>query len=345
MKDHMAAINLVFKALTAEEGGVIKDMSEIQAVGHRVLHGGEKLYESTMVTDDVEATIKKHTPLGPLHNPANLAGIRACRQIMPHVPQVAVFDTGFHHTMPEKAFMYALPYEYYTDHMVRRYGFHGTSHRYVSAEAARYLGRTGDPDFKVVTCHLGNGSSFAAVKGGVCIDTSMGLTPLEGIPMGTRCGSIDPAIIEYVMGVENLDIHEMLTVLNKKSGVLGISGIGSDFRDLWIAAEEGNNRAKLALDMFCYSGGKYIASYAAAMNGMDAIVFTAGIGENDWDVRSGMCEYLTFLGVRINLEKNKVKARSILDVTGEGSTVKVLVIPTNEELVIARDTRDIVAAN
>jgi acetate kinase len=341
MPTHVNAIQLVFKALTAEKGGVIKSMSEINAVGHRVLHGGEKFSESVLVTPEVEAAIEENIPLGPLHNPANLMGIRACKEIMPGVPQVAVFDTAFHQTMPPKAFIYALPYEYYTKHHVRRYGFHGTSHRFVSARAAQILGRENDPNFRIVTCHLGNGSSFAAVKGGKCMDTSMGITPLEGIPMGTRSGDIDPAILEYVMDKEKLDIKEMTNILNKKSGMLGISGISSDFRDLETAANEGNERAQLALDIFTYDGGKLIASYIAALGGVDAIVFTAGVGENDGVTRARMCENLGFMGIKIDAEKNKQRGKE-LDITGEGGTVKVLVIPTNEELMIARDTQEIV---
>ncbi len=341
MPTHVNAIQLVFKALTAEKGGVIKSMSEINAVGHRVLHGGEKFSESVLVTPEVEAAIEENIPLGPLHNPANLMGIRACKEIMPGVPQVAVFDTAFHQTMPPKAFIYALPYDYYTKHHVRRYGFHGTSHRFVSARAAQILGRENDPNFRIVTCHLGNGSSFAAVKGGKCMDTSMGITPLEGIPMGTRSGDIDPAILEYVMDKEKLDIKEMTNILNKKSGMLGISGISSDFRDLETAANEGNERAQLALDIFTYDGGKLIASYIAALGGVDAIVFTAGVGENDGVTRARMCENLGFMGIKIDAEKNKQRGKE-LDITGEGGTVKVLVIPTNEELMIARDTQEIV---
>ncbi len=341
MPTHVNAIQLVFKALTAEKGGVIKSMSEINAVGHRVLHGGEKFSESVLVTPEVEAAIEENIPLGPLHNPANLMGIRACKEIMPGVPQVAVFDTAFHQTMPPKAFIYALPYDYYTKYHVRRYGFHGTSHRFVSARAAQILGRENDPNFRIVTCHLGNGSSFAAVKGGKCMDTSMGITPLEGIPMGTRSGDIDPAILEYVMDKEKLDIKEMTNILNKKSGMLGISGISSDFRDLETAANEGNERAQLALDIFTYDGGKLIASYIAALGGVDAIVFTAGVGENDGVTRARMCENLGFMGIKIDAEKNKQRGKE-LDITGEGGTVKVLVIPTNEELMIARDTQEIV---
>ena len=343
MKDHSDAIALVFQALTDPEIGVVKSMSEIGAVGHRVLHGGEKFTASIIVDEAVKAGIKEVIPLGPLHNPANLSGIEACEKAMPGVPQVAVFDTAFHQTMPEKAFMYALPYEYYKDYMVRRYGFHGSSHRFISAEAAKYLGRENDPELKVVTCHLGNGSSFAAVKGGKCMDTSMGITPLEGIPMGTRSGSIDPAILEYVMGKTGMDIHEMTTVLNKKSGMLGISGKSSDFRDLEAGAEAGDERCKLAREMFTYQGSKLIASYAAAMGGVDCIVFTAGVGENDGDVRMKMVESLKFMGIEIDPAKNNVRGK-LAELSPDGAKVKVLLIPTNEELVIARDTLELVTA-
>ena len=343
MKNHGDAIQLVFRALTDPEIGVISSMSEIGAVGHRVLHGGEKFTASTLVTEPVKATIREVIPLGPLHNPANLAGIEACEQAMPGVPQVAVFDTAFHQTMPPEAYMYALPYEYYKDYMVRRYGFHGSSHRFISGEAARYLGRENDPELKVVTCHLGNGSSFAAVKGGKCMDTSMGITPLEGIPMGTRSGSLDPAVLEYIMDKTGMDIHEMTNVLNKKSGMLGVSGKSSDFRDLEAGQDEGDERCILALKMFCYQGTKLIASYAAAMGGVDCIVFTAGVGENDAPVRAAMVEPLGFMGVSIDPERNNVRGK-FTELSPEGAAVKVLLIPTNEELVIARDTQDIVKA-
>ncbi len=337
MKDHGDAIRLVFQALTDPETGVISRMEEIGAVGHRVLHGGEKFTASTIVDEAVKAGIREVIPLGPLHNPANLNGIEACEKAMPGVPQVAVFDTAFHQTMPPKAFMYALPYEYYTDYMVRRYGFHGSSHRYVSAEAARILGREGDPEFKVITCHLGNGSSFAAVKGGKCVDTSMGITPLEGIPMGTRSGSIDPAILEYLMDKTGMDIHEMTMVLNRKSGVLGISGKSSDFRDLEKGEIEGDERCTLARAMFNYQGAKLIASYAAAMGGVDCVVFTAGVGENDGAVRRDMVAPLKFMGIEIDPERNNVRSK-VAELSPEGAKVKVWMIPTDEELVIARDT-------
>ena len=342
MKDHGDAIRLVFQALTDPEIGVIAHMDEIGAVGHRVLHGGEKFTASTIVDETVKAGIREVIPLGPLHNPANLNGIEACEKAMPGVPQVAVFDTAFHQTMPPKAFMYALPYEYYTDYMVRRYGFHGSSHRYVSAEAARILGREGDPEFKVITCHLGNGSSFAAVKGGKCVDTSMGITPLEGIPMGTRSGSIDPAILEYLMDKTGMDIHEMTTVLNRKSGVFGISGKSSDFRDLEKGELEGDERCTLARAMFNYQGAKLIASYAAAMGGVDCVVFTAGVGENDGAVRRDMVAPLKFMGIEIDPERNNVRSK-VAELSPEGAKVKVWMIPTDEELVIARDTLALVS--
>lgn len=341
LKNHGDAIQLVFQALTDPEIGVIRHMDEIGAVGHRVLHGGERFTASTLVDEAVKAGIREVIPLGPLHNPANLAGIEACEKAMPGVPQVAVFDTAFHQTMPRKAFMYALPYEYYTDYMVRRYGFHGSSHRYVSGEAARYLGREGDPELKVVTCHLGNGSSFAAVKGGKCVDTSMGITPLEGIPMGTRSGSLDPAILEYVMDKTGMDIHQMTNVLNKKSGMLGVSGKSSDFRDLESGAEAGDDRCTLAREMFNYQGAKLIASYAAAMGGVDCVVFTAGVGENDGAVRADMVASLGFLGIAIDPAKNNVRGK-FAELSPDGAKVKVLLIPTDEELVIARDTLSLV---
>ena len=342
MADHGDAIRLVFRALTDPEIGVVKSMDEIGAVGHRVLHGGEKFTASIIVDEAVKAGIREVIPLGPLHNPANLKGIEACEKAMPGVPQVAVFDTAFHQTMPPKAFMYALPYEYYTDYMVRRYGFHGSSHRYVSAEAARILGREGDPEFKVITCHLGNGSSFAAVKGGKCVDTSMGITPLEGIPMGTRSGSIDPALLEYIMDKTGMDIHEMTTVLNKKSGVYGISGLSSDFRDLEKGEKEGDERCTLARAMFNYQGAKLIAGYAAAMGGVDCVVFTAGVGENDGAVRRDMVAPLKFMGIEIDPERNNVRSK-VAELSPEGAKVKVWMIPTDEELVIARDTLALVS--
>ncbi|MDR0857856.1 MAG: acetate kinase [Oscillospiraceae bacterium] len=338
MPDHTAAINAVFAALTSDKGGVLKSMADIDAVGHRVLHGADKFSESVIVTDEVEAVIEECIPLGPLHNPANLAGIRACKAIMPGVPQVAVFDTAFHQTMPDYAFTYALPYEYYEKYKLRRYGFHGSSHRYVSQRAAEILGRENDPDFKLITCHLGNGSSFAAIKGGKCIDTSMGLTPLEGIEMGTRSGSIDPAILEFIMSREKIDVSEMTNILNKKSGVLGVSGVSSDFRDLDEAADSGNLRARLALNIFDYEGRKLIAGYAAALGGVDAIVFTAGIGENSPQIREHMTDGLEFIGISVDPAKNNIRGKEA-DVSIDGGKVRVLVIPTDEELVLASDTK------
>ena len=339
MATHADAIRHLTKMLLDEEYGVIKSMSEIDAVGHRVLHGGQKFSQSVRVNDKVIEAIKECIPLGPLHNPANLMGINACEEVMPGVPQVAVFDTAFHQTMPEKAYMYAVPYEYYEKYGVRRYGFHGTSHRYVSTQVAKVLGKDAK-DLKIITCHLGNGSSLAAVMGGECVDTTMGLTPLEGMPMGTRSGVIDPAIVGFIAENENMTASEVVTMLNKKSGVLGISGVSSDFRDLEEAANNGNHRAQLALDMFTYSVKKFIGSYVAAMNGVDAIVFTAGVGENSDTVRKAICDGMDYLGIKIDDAKNSV--RGTVDITAADSKVKVLVIPTNEELVIATDTMELV---
>ena len=337
---HSEAIAAVIEKLTSPEYGVIKSMQEIDAVGHRVLHGGQKFSESVIVDEKVEEAIKECIPLGPLHNPANLMGIQACAKAMPGVPQVAVFDTAFHQTMPKSSYIYAIPYEYYEKYGVRRYGFHGTSHRYVSAEAIKALGGKAEGT-KIITCHLGNGSSLAAVKDGKCFDTSMGLTPLEGVPMGTRCGSMDPAIVEFIANTEGIDTSATLTLLNKKSGVAGVSGVSSDFRDLAKAAAEGNERAQLALDLFTYNVKKYIGAYAAAMGGVDCIVFTAGVGENSPALREIMLDGLDYMGISINKEENQ-KRGSFLDITGAGSKVKVFVIATNEELVIARDTKRLV---
>ena len=341
MATHADAIRHLTKMLLDEEYGVIKSMSEIDAVGHRVLHGGQKFSESVLVDEKVIAAIEECIPLGPLHNPANLMGIHACEEVMPGVPQVAVFDTAFHQSMPKSSYVYAIPYEYYEKYGVRRYGFHGTSHRYVSAKAIELLGGKAEGT-KIITCHLGNGSSLAAVKDGKCFDTSMGLTPLEGVPMGTRSGSMDPAIVEFIANHDNLTPSETLTMLNKKSGVLGISGVSSDFRDLDEAAAAGNDRAQLALDIFAYNVKKYIGSYVAALGGADAIVFTAGVGENSAEMRAKITEGLEYLGIEIDQEKNAV--RGTVDITGAGSKVKVFVIPTNEELVIASDTQQIVSA-
>ena len=331
---HKEAIEAVLEKLTSKEYGVVETMAEIGAVGHRVLHGGIEFTESCVVDDACEAAIKKCFPLGPLHNPANLMGIKACQAAMPGVPQVAVFDTSFGMSMTPEAYIYAIPYEYYENDSIRRYGFHGTSHRFVSARACEIMGRKGT---RVINCHLGNGSSVSASIDGKCVDTSMGLTPLEGLPMGTRSGNLDPAILQFIMNKYGYTADEMLNILNKKSGVLGISGVGSDFRDLEKAAKEGNERAQLALDKFAYEVRKYIGSYAAAMGGVDIITFTAGIGENGPDMRESICRGLEFLGVRVDHEKNQVRGKET-DISAADSTVKVYVIPTNEELMIARDT-------
>ena len=346
MANHEAAINLVIKTLTDEKLGVISSMSEIQAVGHRVLHGGEKFSGSVIVNEAVVEAIKECFDLGPLHNPHNLTGILACEKLMPGVPQVAVFDTGFHQTMPDYAYMYALPYEYYEKYKIRRYGFHGTSHRYVSARAADMLGRKDNVEgLKIVTCHLGNGSSISAVKDGKCFDTTMGLTPLEGIIMGTRCGSIDPAIIPFLMKKENLSPDEIDKIMNKKSGILGVTGgVTSDNRDIEEGAREGNERYKLIESMLCHQLTKYIGGYAAAMGGVDAVVFTGGIGENNPQYRTRVAEKLAFLGVSIDEELNaKAKRTSVeYDISTKDAKVRMLVIPTNEELMIARDTLELV---
>ena len=331
---HKEAIEAVLEKLTSKEYGVVETMAEIGAVGHRVLHGGIEFTESCVVDDACEAAIKKCFPLGPLHNPANLMGIKACQAAMPGVPQVAVFDTSFGMSMTPEAYIYAIPYEYYENDSIRRYGFHGTSHRFVSARACEIMGKKGT---RVINCHLGNGSSVSASIDGKCVDTSMGLTPLEGLPMGTRSGNLDPAILQFIMNKYGYTADEMLNILNKKSGVLGISGVGSDFRDLEKAAKEGNERAQLALDKFAYEVRKYIGSYAAAMGGVDIITFTAGIGENGPDMRESICRGLEFLGVRVDHEKNQVRGKET-DISAADSTVKVYVIPTNEELMIARDT-------
>ena len=331
---HKEAIEAVLEKLTSKEYGVVETMAEIGAVGHRVLHGGIEFTESCVVDDACEAAIKKCFPLGPLHNPANLMGIKACQAAMPGVPQVAVFDTSFGMSMTPEAYIYAIPYEYYENDSIRRYGFHGTSHRFVSARACEIMGKKGT---RVINCHLGNGSSVSASIDGKCVDTSMGLTPLEGLPMGTRSGNLDPAILQFIMNKYGYTADEMLNILNQKSGVLGISGVGSDFRDLEKAAKEGSERAQLALDKFAYEVRKYIGSYAAAMGGVDIITFTAGVGENGPDMRESICEGLGFLGVHVDHEKNQVRGKET-DISAADSTVKVYVIPTNEELMIARDT-------
>ena len=344
VKDHTEAIRLVIDAMLDPVNGVIKSMDEIDAVGHRVVHGGEKFTAPVLINDAVMETIETLTDLAPLHNPANMMGIRACREIMPNAPMVAVFDTAFHQTMPAEAYIYALPYEAYTDNMVRRYGFHGTSHNYVSKVAVEMLGKPAE-ETKIVTCHLGNGSSIAAVKGGKCIDTSMGLTPLEGVPMGTRCGDIEPAIVLYLMKKLNLNVNEMDAYLNKKSGVLGISGVSSDMRDIEAAAKQGNERAELALATLAYKVKKYIGAYVAAMDGVDAIVFTAGVGENAANIRERIISGLGYLGVVPDYELNSNCPRGQnVEISKPESSVKVFVIPTDEEMMIATQTAELVKA-
>ena len=341
MKDHKDAIRLVLEALVDENNGVIKSMDEISAVGHRVVHGGEKYKESVVINDEVKANIEECFKLAPLHNPANMIGIKACEELMPNTPMVAVFDTAFHGTMPEDAYLYALPYELYEKHGIRKYGFHGTSHKYVSQTCAEVMGRD-IKDLKIITCHLGNGASLCAVKNGVSVDTSMGFTPLEGLAMGTRCGNIDPAIVTFLMKEEGLSVDEVNDLLNKKSGVLGISGISSDFRDIEDAAfNKDDKRAKLALKIFEYKIRTTIGAYAAAMGGVDAIVFTAGVGENGPETREKCLEGLEFLGVEIDREANNVRGK-VREISKAGCKVKAFVIPTNEELVIARDTLELI---
>ncbi|MCR1919445.1 acetate kinase [Frisingicoccus caecimuris] len=336
MPDHTNAIKLVLNCLTDETNGVVKSLSEIHAVGHRVVHGGEKFASSVVVNDEVMKAIEECSNLAPLHNPANLLGISVCKELMPGVPQVAVFDTAFHQTMPPKAYLYGLPYEAYTEDKIRRYGFHGTSHSYVSKRVAEMLGKKPE-DLKTIVCHLGNGSSICAVNQGKCVDTTMGLTPLAGLLMGTRCGDIDPSILEFYAQKHNLDVYQVTDILNKKSGVLGISGVSSDFRDVEEAADAGNERCKYALDAFKYQVAKFIGGYAAAMNGVDVIVFTAGVGENSATTRQGVCDYLGYLGITIDAEANGKRGEEI-EITTADSKVKVFVVPTNEELMIARDT-------
>ena len=336
MPDHTEAIRLVLEALTNEKTGVVKSLDEIGAVGHRIVHGGEKFAASTIITDEVMKAIEECNDLAPLHNPANLIGINACKKLMPATPMVAVFDTAFHQTMPEEAYMYGLPYEYYEKYKIRRYGFHGTSHSYVSRKAAEVLGKKYE-DLKIIVCHLGNGASVSAVKNGKCVDTSMGLTPLEGLVMGTRSGDIDPAIMEFIAKKENLDIAGVMNVLNKKSGVQGISKLSSDFRDLEEGMEQGNELCAAAMEVFCYRVAKYIGAYVAALNGVDAIAFTAGIGENAPIVRTKVCEYLGYLGIALDEEQNNKRGEDLVISTPD-SKVKVCIIPTNEELAIARET-------
>lgn len=337
MPTHTEAIQFVIDALTDEQTGVVKSLEEIGAVGHRVVHGGEKFANSVVITDEVIKAIEECNDLAPLHNPANLIGIRACQKLMPGTPMVAVFDTAFHQTMPEKAYMYGLPYEYYEKYKVRRYGFHGTSHSFVSKRAAELAGKPYD-SLKTIVCHLGNGASICAVENGKSVDTSMGLTPLEGLVMGTRSGDIDPAILEFIAKKEDLDIAGLMNMLNKKSGVYGLSNyLSSDFRDLSAGAESGNKPAEIALDVFCYRVAKYVGAYAAAMNGVDVIAFTAGIGENSDVVREKVMDCLGYLGIALDKEANSKRGEEVLISTPE-SKVKVFIIPTNEELAIARET-------
>lgn len=340
MEDHKKAIELVLGALVDEKEGVIKDMSEIFAVGHRVVHGGEKYAGSVLIDEEVMKTLEECVKLAPLHNPPNIIGINACKELMPNTPMVGVFDTAFHQTMPEKAYMYSLPYELYEKHGVRRYGFHGTSHKYVSAVAADMMEKNIE-DLRIITCHLGNGASLAAIKGGKCVDTSMGFTPLAGLTMGTRSGDIDPAIPTFLMKELNISESEVDNIMNKQSGVLGISGVSSDFRDIEGAAAEGNKRAQLALEVFKYKVMQYIGSYTAVMGGVDCIVFTAGLGENGIETREEIVNELEFLGAKIDKERNDIRGEARL-ISADDSKVKIFIIPTNEELMIARDTKEIV---
>lgn len=340
MKDHSDAIGMVLDALTDKQYGVIGDMSEISAVGHRVVHGGEMFSSSVIIDEKVKDALRECTPLAPLHNPANLIGIEACEKAMPGVPMVGVFDTAFHQTMPKEVYMYGLPYEIYSDYKVRRYGFHGTSHKYVSYRTAEILGKNIE-DLKIITCHLGNGSSITAVQNGKSVATSMGFTPLAGTVMGTRCGSIDPAIVKYIADSKNISLEEVDKLMNKESGVYGISGVSSDFRDLDAAVAEGNERAKLALDMFVYSVRKYIGQYIVQMGGVDAIVFTAGVGENDGKMRKAITENLEFLGIKLDTEKNAAIKGKEAVVSCEDSAVKIVVVPTDEEMMIARDAKEL----
>ena len=336
MPTHKEAIQMVLEALTSDKTGAIKSLDEVNAIGHRIVHGGEKFASSAIITDEMIKTVEECNDLAPLHNPANLIGIRVCAELMPNVPQVGVFDTAFHQTMPAKAYLYGLPIEYYKNYKVRRYGFHGTSHSFVSKRAVEFLSLDKD-NSKVIVCHLGNGSSISAVQNGKCVDTTMGLTPLEGVVMGTRSGSIDPAIVEYIAKKENLDLAGVMNVLNKKSGLQGMSGVSSDMRDLRAAAAEGNEDAKNAIEVLCYGIAKYVGGYVAAMNGVDAIVFTAGIGENVGMIREKVCSYLGYLGVTIDAKANEAMGEEVV-ISGADSKVKVAVIPTNEELAICRDT-------
>jgi len=338
MPTHSEAIAATLEILQDAEVGVIKSVDEIDAVGHRVLHGGMEFFASCVIDDEVIAAIKKCIPLGPLHNPANLMGIEACQAVMPKTPQVAVFDTAFHMTMPPKAYRYAIPTEYYKNDSIRRYGFHGTSHKYVAKRTAELVGKT---EFKMVNCHLGNGSSMAAIKDGKCQDTTMGLSPLAGVPMGTRSGDIDACVVQFICNKYGMTADECLNMLNKKSGMLGISGVSSDFRDLEAGAKEGNEDCALARDKFAYEVAKYVGAYAAALNGLDVITFTAGVGENDVNIRKSICEYLGFMGVKIDPELNGNRGKE-MKISTPDSAVEVWIVPTNEELMIAQDTAELV---
>lgn len=340
IENHEKAIKLVLDALVDKEHGVMESMDEINAIGHRVVHGGESFSKSVLIDDVVMKALNDNIALAPLHNPPNIMGIEACKKLMPNTPQVSVFDTAFHQSIPKHTFLYGIPYEYYEKHKIRKYGFHGTSHKYVAQRAAAMLNKPLE-ELKIITCHLGNGASICAVDGGKSVETSMGFTPLEGLMMGTRSGDIDPAIVSFLMEKENLTVSEVNNVLNKKSGVLGVSGVSSDFRDIEAAAKEGNERAQLALEKFAQMVKEYIGSYAAVMNGVDALVFTAGLGENSYEMRSNICKDLSFFGIEINQEKNKTRGEEV-DVSADNSKVRILVIPTNEELMIARDTMEIV---
>ena len=340
MPTHSEAIQAVLNALVDEKNGVIGSMKEIDAVGHRVVHGGEKFASSVRIDDAVMEALKECTPFAPLHNPANIIGINACRDVMGDVPMVAVFDTAFHQTMPGKAYMYAVPYEYYKNDGIRRYGFHGTSHRYVSARCAELMGKPIE-ELKLISCHMGNGSSICAIDGGKCVDTSMGFTPLVGLPMGTRCGDLDAGVIQFIMNKYGISIDEMLNILNKKSGVLGVSGVSSDFRDLEEGAEKGNERCALAREKFAYEVKKLIGAYAAVMGGVDAIIFTAGVGENDALERMQIASGLEYMGVKMDEDANNVRGEERV-ISATDSKVKVLLIPTNEELMIAMDTASLV---
>ena len=343
MPDHTAAVKFVIEKLTDAQVGVVKSLSEIDAVGHRIVHGGEKFAGSVILTEEVMKAIEECNDLAPLHNPANLIGIRSCEEIMPGVPMVGVFDTAFHQTMPKKAYLYGLPYSYYEKYKVRRYGFHGTSHDFVSKRVAEILGKNVE-DLKIIVCHLGNGASVSAVKNGKSVDTSMGLTPLEGLIMGTRSGDLDPAIVTFIAEKEGISAQDVINVCNKKSGVLGLSdGLSSDFRDLALAAEEGNEQAEVALETYAYRVGKYIGAYAAAMNGVDVIAFTAGAGENNTKVRELIGQYIGFLGTNIDTEKNKIRGEEVI-LSDEGAKVVTMIVPTNEELAIARETLRLVQA-